>query len=144
MSKQHDLLMDLVRLRETEADTKAQLDKTWREVFIMADEIAGVDQPYRYLDGDERMVVGRVMAQGAARLDQNAFLADLTLAEKRTCTRKEVIYTVIPELVEIAARKSPALAAKVTANMTTPPPTPRRFGPSPANKEELAELDTAL
>ena len=144
MSRQHDLLTRLVKLTEEATRTKAQIDQTWTDVFIMADEVAGVNEPYRFLDGQERMVMGRIMAQPAARLDEAPFLTSLTSGQKRACTRKTTVYVIVPELLEIAVAKDPDLKAKVAQNMTVPERTARRHGPRPANKEELAELDAAL
>lgn len=137
-SKQAAILEKLLELKGAKEKIQAEEDLLWKIFYEIADDIAGPDNPYRYLNKENGMVIERIIAQSDL-LNEEALLADPALlpAQRRLIVIK--VERVDSDMLAVAL-KTGKLDTDIVARHTQHKVQQRKIGPKQATKAELAEL----
>ena len=130
------ILSRLIELGEEEQKTTDEKSLLWKRLYEIADDTEGENEPYRFIDPETMMVVGRTVAKGE-RLDEAKLEGALTKEEWRGVT--QVHRSIDMEKLEVAVGRGEISADTVNDAKTTTL-TPRKFGPRKASKEDRTKL----
>lgn len=129
------------RLRELGSEQQRldyETEALWKTFFIIADQRAGRERPYRYLDVNSGYVIARQVTH-QRQIDEAKLKSVVPHAVwlKITVPKRELDATLLE-----AALKQGKIAAEVVEGCVLHKSTTRRYGPRLASKEELVELET--
>lgn len=137
-----ELVQEMGRVKQLKDEVTAAENALWTELFRIADDVAGVDQEYRYVDRTTFLAIGRSITEALSkRLRERDFLEDPHLTpELRRKVVKRVEGVDFTKL-EKALDKHTIPAALVKKHLK-PPQASKLF--HPCTKEERAAIEEEL
>ncbi len=138
ISEKGKIIQRLLELKADKERLEAEETMLWKRVYDIADDTAGEGKPYRYIDRETLMAIGRTTAVSET-LDSDGLLAypGLSPAVRKVITRTVVV--VDPVQLEATVRQG-KLPADLVRQFTTRKETTRKFLHA-ATKEEKAAIE---
>ena len=130
------IIKEIQRIREHKAGLEDEEKVLWNRFFEIADDLAGPQQSYRFVDEDLQLAIAREMHQAAPKLKVNELQKDLTYEQWVACTRQERVLDILK--LEAAVARGIINAGQVDSFTEYYAPVPhKKFGT--ATKKDLEE-----
>lgn len=134
------IMRRLKELKEEEGIIDIEKKALWDAFFSIADQEAGEDKPFRFLDEETGEILARSIRQSQT-LDDIKLENLLSEEQWESISILPVPVRMLDQTLLEAAIKKDEIKASIVEECTTVKMIPARLGPRMASKEELAELE---
>ena len=136
MSEVATIITRLMEIKEQQDVLENEASALWRAFYQIADRLAGEGKPYRYLEEEQGLVIGRIIAISET-VDPAKLEKALTHQQWLSVTRET--RSLDQARLEVELDKE-HIAKDLVEPCIARKPTARKFGPRKASKDELADL----
>ena len=134
------ILRRLAELNSEKNTLEIEAEALWGAFFQIADQRVGEKKPFRFLDPESLMILARIIAV-SENINTEKLEGLLTPEQWETVTEVTEPQRYLEPVLLEAAMKTGQVPTAVVEECLEKKITVRRWGPRPATKEELAELE---